>query len=54
MFLKVIEVEFMGGLMTFDVVTGYGLLCAAVFLTGLFVATHHEQSRDKQAGVRKN
>lgn len=51
MFLEVIEVEFMGGLMTFDVVTGYGLLCAAIFLTGFFVATRNDKRLNERAAA---
>ena len=38
-----LEVEFMGGLMTFDAVTGCGLLCGLVFLTGFMYAIRHEK-----------
>ena len=43
--LDAYEVEFMGRLLTFDVVTAYGLLCAAVFMTGFVYATRYEKNR---------
>ncbi len=53
MFLEVAEVEIMGGLMTFDVVTGYGLICALVFMTGFFVATYYEKRRGAKVVAHK-
>jgi len=37
-YMDAIDVEIMGGVFTIDVVTGYGLLCGFIFLTGFVVA----------------
>ncbi len=37
------EIEFMGKAATFDVVTVYGFICAAVFLAGFFGAQWYEK-----------
>jgi len=37
------EVEFMGRAATFDVVTVYGLICAAVFVAGFMGARWYEK-----------
>lgn len=41
--LDAVEFEFLGGVATIDVVTVYGLVCAAVFLTGFVIATRLEK-----------
>lgn len=42
--LGALEVEFFGRVATFDMVTVYGLGCAAVFLTGFIIATRVEKN----------
>ena len=37
------DIEVMGQAATFDVVTAYGLICAAIFLTGFIAATRFER-----------
>lgn len=41
------EVEFMGRAATFDVVTVYGFICAAVFVAG-FVGARWYEKREQQ------
>lgn len=38
-----VNFEVMGQAATFDVVTAYGLVCAAIFLAGFFIATRFER-----------
>ena len=42
------EVEILGKAATFDVVTVYGLICAAVFLAGFFGARWYEKRDQEQ------
>ena len=42
-YFDAVQFEIMGRAVTFDAVTGYGLLCAGVFLTGFIFATHYEK-----------
>jgi len=39
------QVQIMGQTATFDVVTVYGLICAAVFLSGFIIATSFEKKQ---------
>ena len=48
--LDAFEIEIMGHAATFDVVTAYGLICAAVFLTGFAAATRYESRRVLRQG----
>ena len=41
------EVEVMGSAVTFDVVTMYGLICAAVFVAGFVGARWYEKQEQK-------
>lgn len=54
MLMGAFEVEFFGGLMTFDAVTVYGVLCATVFLTGFRIAINHDKRRTAQLTAHKN
>ena len=54
MFLEVIEIQFLGRLMTFDMVTVSGLICALVFLTGFFTALRNDERRKRELALRKN
>jgi hypothetical protein len=42
------QVQIMGQTATFDVVTVYGLICAAVFLSGFIIATRFEKKRQSE------
>ena len=42
-YFDAVQFEFMGRAVTFDAVTGYGLICAGVFLAGFIVATRNEK-----------
>ena len=48
------DVEIMGRIMTFDVVTAYGALCGLVFLTGFFVAMQMERRRTAPTASRSS
>ena len=50
--LNAFEFEVMGHSATFDVVTAYGLICAAVFLTGFAAAIRFEGRRNSQTDAR--
>jgi hypothetical protein len=45
--LGAIEVELMGRAATFDVVTVYGIICAAVFVAGFVGARWYEKQEQK-------
>ena len=42
------DIELLGRVVTFDVVTFYGLICAAIFSVGLIAASKYEQRRAMQ------
>ncbi len=44
------KIELMGQTATFDVVTAYGLVCAAVFLTGFIVAMRKGKKGQRTSG----
>lgn len=46
--LGAVDFEFMGQVVTFDVVTAYGLICAGVFLTGFIIANRYEKQQTRQ------
>lgn len=48
------EVEFMGKTATFDVVTVYGLICAAVFLAGFIGARWYEKQEQRMSWIPLN